>query len=174
MWCRVGHVTPRNPTPAKSLYYTEWYVRTSVRMSVPKSRWNYGLTTAGFCTTGYEPVPCCFVSHLAGRVHDRIWVAGERERERERESARKRVEDRPPAPRIRVPAMIFPKPSPRCPHPLSAGLMRTCMQWFRGGIVFETHRLLYHSAQGSRTPVRCVPSHTVDRLRSNEGRTPVP
>ena len=25
------------------------------------------------------------------------------------------------------------------------------VQWFRGGLVFEAHRLLYHSAQGSRT-----------------------
>ena len=23
--------------------------------------------------------------------------------------------------------------------------------WYRGGLVFEAHRLLYHSAQGSRT-----------------------
>ena len=25
------------------------------------------------------------------------------------------------------------------------------LQWFRGGLVFEAHRLLYHSAYGSRT-----------------------
>ena len=25
------------------------------------------------------------------------------------------------------------------------------VQWFRGGLVFEAHRLLYHSAEGLRT-----------------------
>ena len=25
------------------------------------------------------------------------------------------------------------------------------VQWFRGGLVFEAHRLLYHSSEGART-----------------------
>ena len=31
------------------------------------------------------------------------------------------------------------------------GILYRNVQWFRGGLVFEAHRLLYHSASGSRT-----------------------
>jgi len=37
--------------------------------------------------------------------------------------------------------------SSRKRHTVTAVLLQTCnVQWFRGGLVFEAHRLLYHSA----------------------------
>ena len=47
----------------------------------------------------------------------------------------------------KVPHLALPPFAPdRTPVPLYIN-----MQWFRGGLVFEDHRLLHHAAEGSRT-----------------------
>ena len=40
------------------------------------------------------------------------------------------------------------------------------VQWFRGGLVFEAHRLLYHSAQGSKTYTTCNEKLWASRVSS--------